>query len=137
MFKKFGLRICLVAGLLLSSIAYNPNLVFGRVKERVITFSGTGHGHSGGSDGKLISVGHSATTGQTTDDHHAKSHAHDGVDGSGTVDGGNVVNTPAGDVAATDVQGAIDELDTEKIPLAQKGSASGVATLDSGTKIPN
>lgn len=28
---------------------------------------------------------HSDTTGQTTDDHHAKSHAHDGADGSGTV----------------------------------------------------
>ena len=28
---------------------------------------------------------HSETTGITTDDHHAKSHAHDGADGSGTV----------------------------------------------------
>jgi hypothetical protein len=30
-------------------------------------------------------VAHSDTTGKTTDDHHAKSHAHDGVDGSGNV----------------------------------------------------
>jgi hypothetical protein len=28
---------------------------------------------------------HASTTGQTTDDHHAKSHAHDGADGSGTI----------------------------------------------------
>src|SRR5262252_4215343 len=28
---------------------------------------------------------HASTTGQTTDDHHAKSHAHSGADGSGTV----------------------------------------------------
>lgn len=38
--------------------------------------SDVGHGHS---------VSHASTTGQTPDDHHAKSHAHDGADGSGTV----------------------------------------------------
>ena len=37
-----------------------------------------------GADGSGT-VAHSDTTGQGTDDHHAKSHIHDGVDGSGTV----------------------------------------------------
>ena len=32
-----------------------------------------------------LPVTHASTTGQTTDDHHAESHAHDGIDGSGTV----------------------------------------------------
>jgi hypothetical protein len=40
-------------------------------------------------------VAHSATTGRTTDDHHAKSHAHDGVDGSGTVAHGNLTGVSA------------------------------------------
>ena len=40
--------------------------------------SGTGFWESNG-------LPHSETTGITTDDHHAKSHAHDGADGSGTV----------------------------------------------------
>jgi len=31
-------------------------------------------------------VAHADTTGKTTDDHHAIQHAHDGADGSGTVD---------------------------------------------------
>lgn len=37
-----------------------------------------------GADGSGT-VAHSAVTGQTANDHHAKSHGHDGVDGSGTV----------------------------------------------------
>ena len=44
-------------------------------------------------------------------------HDHDGVN-SKQVDGSDVVNTPAGTIAATDVQAAIDELDTEKLAEA-------------------
>jgi hypothetical protein len=40
-------------------------------------------------------------------------HDHDGTD-SKKVTGGNVLNVPAGNIAATDVQAAINELDTEK-----------------------
>lgn len=38
-----------------------------------------------GDNSVSIVIPHSITTGQTADDHHAKSHAHDGADGSGTV----------------------------------------------------
>lgn len=44
-------------------------------------------------------------------------HDHDGAN-SKQVDGSDVVNTPAGNVAATDVQAAINELDTEKSLIA-------------------
>lgn len=45
-------------------------------------------------------------------------HTHDGVDGNGPkIDGSNVVNTPNGNIIATTVQSAINELDTEKIAL--------------------
>jgi len=37
---------------------------------------------------------HASTTGQTTDDHHNKSHAHDGEDGSGTVDYTDLTSIP-------------------------------------------
>lgn len=50
-------------------------------------------------------------------------HDHDGVD-SKTVDGANVINTPAGTIAATDVQAAINELDTEKQAVLSAGLLS-------------
>lgn len=53
-----------------------------------------------------------------------------------TLDGATVANTPAGNISATDVQTAIDELDAEKIAVTEKASANGVATLDAGGKVP-
>jgi hypothetical protein len=41
------------------------------------------HAHTATGDGGTVS--HAVLTSVTTDDHHAKSHGHDGVDGSGTV----------------------------------------------------
>ena len=41
-------------------------------------------------------------------------HDHDGTN-SKQVDGSDVVNTPAGNIVATDVQAALNELDTEKL----------------------
>lgn len=55
-------------------------------------------------------------------------HAHDGVD-SKTVNASDVINTPAGDIVATDVQAAITELDTEKI-AASSGSYTGNDTVN-------
>lgn len=45
---------------------------------------------------------------------------------------GNIPNTPAGDIAATDVQAALNELDTEKSPVAGSSSIVTVGTLSSG-----
>lgn len=50
-------------------------------------------------------------------------HDHDGVN-SKTVDGVDVVNTPAGTIVATDVQSAIDEIDSSKSSMSS-GTYSG------------
>ena len=59
-------------------------------------------------------------------------HDHDGTD-SKKVIAGNVTNTPAGNIAATDVQSALNELDTEK--LAKASNLSDVA--DAATAFAN
>ena len=57
------------------------------------------------------------------------SHAHSGaVDDGQKVDGGDVINTPAGNIAATDIQAAINELDTEKATPADITADIGVHT---------
>lgn len=55
-------------------------------------------------------------------------HDHDGAN-SKTVDASNVVNTPAGGIIATDTQGAIDELDTDKTNSATN-SYAGNSTVN-------
>ena len=51
-------------------------------------------------------VAHSDTTGRTTDDHHAQSHAHDGADGSGTVAHEDLTGITATDATGLFAQGA-------------------------------
>lgn len=46
-----------------------------------------------------------------------------------------ITNTPAGNIAATTTQAAINELDTEKIATIQKDANSGVAGLTAGAQI--
>lgn len=47
-----------------------------------------------------------------------------------------VSNTPAGNIAATTVQAAINELDSEKLPSSSVGAPGGAASLDGGGKVP-
>ena len=47
-----------------------------------------------------------------------------------------VTVTPVGTVAATDVQSAIQELDSEKQATSAKGQANGYAALDATTQVP-
>jgi len=47
----------------------------------------------------------------------------------------NITNTPAGTVAATTVQAAINELDSEKQALSEKGQANGYVPLGADSKI--
>lgn len=49
---------------------------------------------------------------------------------------GGITNVPAGNIAATNVQTAINELDTEKQSLSEKGLANGYASLDATGKVP-
>jgi hypothetical protein len=51
-------------------------------------------------------------------------------------DASAISSVPAGNLAATDVQAALNELDSEKIANSEKGANNGVATLDAGGKIP-
>lgn len=60
--------------------------------------------------------------------------------GFGSIFADEVINAPAGDIAATDVQAAIDELDTEKVSLAnlalQTGAVDTGARLVGNTALP-
>jgi hypothetical protein len=50
----------------------------------------------------------------------------------------DVTNTPSGNLVATDVQSALNELQSDidtRIPLSQKGAANGVAPLNASSKI--
>lgn len=58
-------------------------------------------------------------------------HDHDGSD-SKKISAANVVNTPAGGIAATDVQAALNELDTEKAPKASP-TITGHPTIEGAT----
>jgi hypothetical protein len=103
MYKDNILKIGLTLALVYSFVC--PNLSYGRMKEKAITYSSTtGHTHDGGTGGKVI-------------------------------DSVNVINTPAGNIVATDTQAAIDELDTEKIATSEKGAVNGVASLDGSAEV--
>ena len=52
------------------------------------------------------------------------------TDGKGFSDAVEVTNTPAGNIVATDVQSAIDELDDEKVALTGNETIAGVKTFD-------
>jgi len=82
-----------------------PPLSYGKVKEKAILYN--------------------AATG----------HDHDGSTGGKIVDSGDIMNTPAGNIAATDTQAAIDELDSEKIASSEKGAINGVASLDGSAEV--
>lgn len=54
-------------------------------------------------------------------------------------DASAISSIASGNLVATDVQSALNELQSDidtRIPLSQKGAANGVATLDAGGKVP-
>lgn len=55
--------------------------------------------------------------------------------GSGGGSASSITNTPAGNIAATDVQAAINELDTEKLPIAG-GTITGELTVTNSSANP-
>lgn len=60
-------------------------------------------------------------------------------DTSDAHDASAISNIPSGNLVATDVQGALNELQSDvdsRIPSAEKGASNGVATLDAGGKVP-
>jgi hypothetical protein len=68
----------------------------------------------------LLNVADGATADGATGDAYAVSHEADAT----AHDAAEIVNTPAGNIAATDVQAALNELDTEKLSSADVGSAA-------------
>lgn len=60
-------------------------------------------------------------------------------DASDAHDASAISNVPSGNLVATDVQAALNELQSDvdsRIPSSEKGSTNGVATLDGSGKVP-
>lgn len=91
--------------LVLVSLLTCPTLAYGRIKDRTILYN--------------------PTTG----------HDHDGSTKGKKIDSGDVVNTPSGNIVATNTQNAVTELDIEKIDTSEKGAANGLATLNGSSEI--
>ena len=72
-----------------------------RIRNQIISITGESWGTVSNSIASILNT--------------SSGHDHDGTD-SKKVSAGSVLNTPAGNIAATDVQTAINELDTEKEP---------------------
>jgi hypothetical protein len=76
--------------------------------------SSTGHSHDGtANNGAIINHNNLSNKGALT---HTQidAHTHTGIDGTSKISAGNVMFSPTGNIASTDVQGAIAELDSEK-----------------------
>jgi hypothetical protein len=87
------------------------------------------HASAGGGNGGL--VGHGSLSGVTADQHHAKSHAHDGADGSGTVAWGSVTGKPTTfaptNHASAHAVGGSDPMTAENLNAWEQASAGGGA----------
>jgi len=55
----------------------------------------------------------------------------------GSLPATSITFSPSGAIGATNVQSALEELDIEKIPISDKGSNDGIATLDSEGFVPS
>lgn len=87
------------------------------------------HASAGGGNGGLVS--HGALSGVTSDQHHAKSHAHDGADGSGTVAWGSITGKPSTFAPSTHASahaaGGGDVITPDAIGAWEQASAGGGA----------
>jgi len=86
-------------------------------------------------DGAVDNKGQAITNVGSVDGVDVSAHDHSGAGQGGTVNGANVTNTPAGNIVATDVQAAINELDTEKEALANKDAVNGYAGLNASSRV--
>lgn len=98
-----------------------------------------GDGVSGNPVINLVNVGTAGTYGSasqvpviTTD---AQGRVTSVVNTPIAISGTSVSNTPAGNISATTMQGAINELDSEKQSISEKGQANGYAPLGPDAKI--
>lgn len=85
-----------------------------RIRNQIISITGESWGTVSNSIASILNT--------------SSGHDHDGTD-SKKVDAGSVTNTPAGNVAATDVQAAITELDGQDTTHAADTSTHGVAAI--------
>lgn len=76
-----------------AGVGTGGQISWANISSKPTTFAPVDHTHaSAGAQAGLVS--HDVLTGVTADDHHAKLHAHDGADGSGTVAWGSVTGKP-------------------------------------------
>lgn len=106
------------------------------ISSKPSTFSPSDHTHASAGGGVGGTISHGALTSVTADQHHAKSHAHDGADGSGTVAWGSVTGKPSTFTPATHASahatGGGDAITADSIDAWAQASQGGGAA---GTKI--
>lgn len=134
-----------------------PAIAWSTITSKPSTFAPTDHTHVGAGTGGVISwanigskptqfaptdhahnitgaggtVSHGVLTGVSSDDHHAKLHAHDGADGSGTVAWGSVTGKPTTFApsahASSHATAGSDPVSAASIGAIVMGSAGGGA----------
>lgn len=110
-------------------------LTIASIGDRYLTGSAAGSGLSHDAPGAVEdrpSMGYHIDTNDRI-----TAHAHGGGSDGSAVDAADVTNTPAGDIVATDVQAAIDELDSEKAALAGATFTGTVVVPASGLQDAN
>lgn len=134
-----------------------PTIAWSNVNSKPTTFTPADHTHVGAGTGGVISwanigskptqfaptdhahnvtgaggtISHDVLTGVSSDDHHAKLHAHDGADGSGTVAWGSITGKPSTFApsahASSHASGGTDPVTPGAIGALVAGSAGGGA----------
>lgn len=125
--QKFKVKVQADAGVQLTAETATRALQLdasGNVQSSSVTNTELGH-LSGVTSAIQTQLGTNATA--------ISDHLSDTVDAH---DASAISSVAAGNLVATDVQAALNELDTEKIATSQKGAANGVATLDANSLIP-
>jgi hypothetical protein len=111
-------------------------ITWANIGSKPSTFAPADHTHASAGSGVGGTLSHANLTSVTADQHHAKSHAHDGADGSGTVTWSSVTSKPTTfaptDHASDHATGGGDAIDPDDIGAWAQASQGGGAA---GTKI--
>lgn len=135
---KFKVKVRAQAGLALPVETVERALILdanGEVKSSAVTSTELGYvsGVTSSIQTQINDVDTAVTNAQQAIDDHLA----DTVDAH---DASAISTVPAGNLAATDVQAALDELQSDvdtRIPSSEKGAANGVASLDANGKVPS
>lgn len=114
-----------------AGVGTGGQIAWNDIASKPSTFSPSDHTHASAGSGVGGLVGHGVLSGVTADQHHAKSHAHDGADGSGTVAWGSVTGKPSTFApsahASAHAVGGGDAMTAESLNAWEQASAGGGA----------